>query len=678
MAGRAAALEYGFLGAEAGLGRGRGGGRRGRGGGRGLITSEPVLADEPPKFGLDGGDGLRRYLLREFELGRLTSEAVCTLSWHASRAGAARVADLGLDPKSHKQAEHLRKAMDVRSPESFYTAKIPLWNKVDEERMLHDFPMYLPHEAFGKSFARDPKAFDPAENDGLYIPPSFFSHEVYESKGAKACPIGYFSDGVPHTNRDSFFAFYWSSIFSGERFMICSLRKQDLCQCGCRGFCTLSAVMKTIAWSFNQLAGGIYPEVGHDGCAFPEGSTRAELAGTFIADGMCGAVVEMRADLLEIIGALGFTQSWSTKSSPCFLCDVEHEHLYDFPVDMCHHDWPLRDMKAYDRKARSAVIVREVATNEVLMELAVLLQYDARKKDGYGPGLLLVRDYPELNLPAGARIMESDDLSDIHHLSKLRAPVTLKFFDSQGDHGLTFISPLFDIIGFSIECIALDVMHVMDLGVSQYLVGSVLRELMESNFCGSTQMNVAARRFDNLKAIRRRLTLYYQDHERSRGTMSAIGRLTLPMLGSMKVPHLKSKAAECRNLVPLTVMLCAENPGLGGDGAFHLRTCCRELDSFYAVMKAEPRHMSQMGLRQLQRHIGSFLVHWKAYGGHLVFKHHAAWHLAERAARHGNPKYYWTYADEQENRVMGTVAKKLHGGRTFYQTFLQRILPEHA
>ena len=71
-----------------------------------------------------------------------------------------------------------------------------------------------------------------------------------------------------------------------------------------------------------------------------------------------------------------------------------------------------------------------------------------------------------------------------------------------------------------------------------------------------------------------------------------------------------------------------------------------------------------------------FLSCWKAYGGHCVPKHHFAWHLAQRARTQGNPRFYWTYADEQENRVMGSVAKSLHGGNTFYLSFLQKVLPE--
>ena len=582
-------------------------------------STRPV---EAPKFGSDDGQGLREHMIKEWKYGRMTSEAVCTLSWHISRAGGSGVADLALNPKLTKQAEHLRKALEVKSKDSFYLARIPLWDKADEDRKYFDFPMYLPHDAFGKNFNRSPESFDPALNDESFLPRSYFTHELYLSKKGKACPIGYFSDAVPHTNRDSFFSFYWSSIFSGERFLICSLRKQDLCQCGCRGFCTLSAVMRTIAWSFNQLAAGTYPEIRDDGLPFAAGSMGEWLAGSLIADGKCGALVELRADLLEIIGALGFAQSWSVKTSPCFLCEVAYEDLYDFPANMQHHDWPLRDAEVYDRKAKAAVIEVEVPSDDLLKKLDSMLKFDHRKRDSWGPGKVLFEPMEELGLPAGARLMESDEVRDIHQLKSLTTPITLRFFDSQGDHGLTFISPLFDIVGFNIESIALDVMHVMDLGVSQYLVGSVFRQLIESNFCNSTHRHVDARRFENLKALRRRLQTYYGTLDRARGTMSAIGRLTFPMIGELKWPKLKSKAAECRNLVPLTVLLHNEFPD--HLRSVHLRICCISLDKFYKLMKNETRLLGPTSLRQLQSHMSSFLHNWKAYGGHFVFKHHAA------------------------------------------------------
>ena len=128
--------------------------------------------------------------------------------------------------------------------------------------------------------------------------------------------------------------------------------------------------------------------------------------------------------------------------------------------------------------------------------------------------------------------------------------------------------------------------------------------------------------------------------------------------------------------VPLLPQLCTENPGFLGDQGGHLAICCTELTRFYAIMKAEPRAMSNAGLRDLQSSMSRFLTHWKLFGGHFVFKHHCAWHMVERAPRHGNPRHYWTYADEQENRTMKRVAQSLHGGNTFYLTFLQKVLPD--
>ena len=80
----------------------------------------------------------------------------------------------------------------------------------------------------------------------------------------------------------------------------------------------------------------------------------------------------------------------------------------------------------------------------------------------------------------------------------------------------------------------------------------------------------------------------------------------------------------------------------------------------------------------LQKSLIRFLHFYKAAGGHEVFKFHMLYHVAEYAAVHGNPRFYWTYADEQENRLMGTVAKSLHAGRTFYTRFLEKVLPENC
>jgi len=132
----------------------------------------------------------------------------------------------------------------------------------------------------------------------------------------------------------------------------------------------------------------------------------------------------------------------------------------------------------------------------------------------------------------------------------------------------------------------------------------------------------------------------------------------------------------CVIKVPLLVELVSQYPTKLGAGSFSLVMCCQQLNLFYTTMQDYGRQMGEEGYRTLESSMSRFLTHWKAWGGHCVFKHHMAWHLAQRARRHGNPQYYWTYADEGENRVMATVAKALSGSKTFYRTFLQRVLPE--
>ena len=78
------------------------------------------------------------------------------------------------------------------------------------------------------------------------------------------------------------------------------------------------------------------------------------------------------------------------------------------------------------------------------------LVFDNRKA-GY-VGLALRADFPELNLPAWARLVASAPVADIHNLGALVPPVELTFFDQDGDHGLNFVSPLFSIPGFTVAC----------------------------------------------------------------------------------------------------------------------------------------------------------------------------------------------------------------------------------
>eukprot|EP00969_Alexandrium_andersonii_P185062 8175677-Alexandrium_andersonii.AAC.1 len=101
--------------------------------------------------------------------------------------------------------------------------------------------------------------------DPTELPDTYAHHPVTQARGGKSSPVGFFSDGVPFTKSDGFTAMYWSNLITGKRTLICVVRKSDLCQCGCRGQCTMGGIFRILVWSFNVLATGQYPTHRHDG-----------------------------------------------------------------------------------------------------------------------------------------------------------------------------------------------------------------------------------------------------------------------------------------------------------------------------------------------------------------------------------------------------------------------------
>ena len=277
-------------------------------------------------------------------------------------------------------------------------------------------------------------------------------------------------------------------------------------------------------------------------------------------------------------------------------------------------------------------------------------------------------------MKAGHRLVEEGPVFDLHEFESLVAPVLLAFFDCQGEHGLNFVCQLFGIRGFSMDILALDVMHVLDLGVLQWLLGMIFYELITRNFAVSTQETSAGRQHDNVVRLRKDIDEYYKSFlPKERKKMSRMQNVSMKMLGKKGLPCLHAKAAETRHLLKLGQQLCYKHMRVLGPKGVPLATATDQIVKFYEVMAREPMQMSPIGVRLLQTHMSSFLQAWKAAGGRMMYKHHIAWHMAQQAGVTGNPRFSHTYPDEAENRHMGVVAKGLHGGMSFYKTFLLKV-----
>ena len=465
-------------------------------------TIDEEMAEGPgivlSKASVDGGVSLRRYILERYRSGDFSATDVCTLAHCAVQAGAEGVSDLALPPSSSSGnfSKHLKRALALRAESTFYIAEVPMFDKDTQSRYLARFPMNLPHDIFAYEYARNPSSFDLNNFNMDAVPSHFFSHEVTQEFGPRVVPLGYFSDGVPFTNKDSFIAYYLSNILTGDRFFICSVRKSDICACSCSGNCTFHCVLRIIAWSLNCVAAGCHPTTDHVGDPFtcPK---RIALAGQPLADGYHGALVEMRADILEFVQAVGYKQ-WSNVLNPCFACGSSRADLYKFPKTMCKSIWCPRDKEAYRTMVAASTTIRHIPDRRTLKILLRCMDFD--EKLG---GFAVVRDCTALGLDRGWRLLPEGNLYDVHKVSELVPPCDLHFFDKRNAVGLNHICALYQVRGFSCDMLALDVMHICDLGVVQFIIGEVFMRLILKNFSGSAKTRAAARHVDNLLELRR-------------------------------------------------------------------------------------------------------------------------------------------------------------------------------
>ena len=226
-------------------------------------------------------------------------------------------------------------------------------------------------------------------------------------------------------------------------------------------------------------------------------------------------------------------------------------------------------------------------------------------------------------------------------------PLELTWFNTNNDVGLTFVAPVFGVIGFTVCMLALDLMHICDLGTSQHLIGTVFWQLIIGNFAKSDARTVLVRNHENLLHLRRMMKAFYIQerifHQKGR---CAIHKLTLKMLGDytdLGKMKLHAKAAETRHLVPLLPLVCAENPSLFQEGsAVMLPFACRAFADFQKLYMSNPRYLAPDVQATLETLMLNFLNYYKASGAHMVFKFHMCYHIIKQSRTAGNPRFMWT------------------------------------
>jgi hypothetical protein len=231
-------------------------------------------------------------------------------------------------------------------------------------------------------------------------------------------------------------------------------------------------------------------------------------------------------------------------------------------------------------------------------------------------------------------------------------------------HALGIDPPgLYKIMSLFHEGITIDTLHAVDQGLACHAIANCFCEVIALGQWGRNQT-------DQAKGLH---AYIHSWQKRNKEAVKLRGKLTFSRLKtSGEWPKLKAKAGECRHLVNCCVALCREYDD-GSSWSQRRRGCIEALKGFYDILYSEGRFLSEAAKTNIVKHGKNFMILYTQMSEHcakmnppirawkLTPKFHLYLHLVEiQALTLGNPRYYWTYLDEDVQQIMKKIAVTCH------------------
>ena len=221
------------------------------------------------------------------------------------------------------------------------------------------------------------------------------------------------------------------------------------------------------------------------------------------------------------------------------------------------------------------------------------------------------------------------------------------------------VPELFSIKGLRLECITIDVLHCVDLGVAQHVIGNTLWEVLPL---------LGRNRQAQIAELNKRLKRWYTAHRVESRLQGQISEDMLKSKGGW--PKLRAKGAATRNMAAFAQCLANEFCD-GSERSRRRRAINDALVEYYKILQEEGRFFGRRAQRRLptlaEELCGFYaclsaeseeagVKAWK-----LQPKFHLFFHLCQpQCLEFGNPRFFWCYADEDMVGQMVEVAKSCH------------------
>ena len=345
------------------------------------------------------GKELRKMLVGLYLSENMSARKLCHSAWYHQKSGGVGMSDLAKDPASTGDMTHSGHFNEwvkhilarEHGDASFKFVKAPMHDKKGACRTEVSIPVAMPSESMSQHFFGHTNAIDASElrtPKPMVLPyapwtQAHLEHSVVVQLLANGVHIsrirriGIFLDDAGFTKNESFGALYLSDVGANERFLIAIVRKEELCQCGCKGFCTYWCIHDAVRHDLDSAADGRWVMSHSDGEPFLPESAESARAGRPMPLAM--AATELRADMPGYTGPVGMRSS-SHGLFPCPCCNTRKAELGNFNnVSLDETDWNIFDDTQFWAEVNVCSVVVRIANQEdVRRILAVPLEFDHR------------------------------------------------------------------------------------------------------------------------------------------------------------------------------------------------------------------------------------------------------------------------------------------------------------
>jgi hypothetical protein len=602
--------------------------------------------------------------------GVISAKQACILSFWAKKGGLCDPGgSLAVHPARIGGAfsKHFDKTvgLDKEMQADFYRLSMPAFQRWSLGRSLIDCDVNLAHERLKEHIDAAPDFFEKvdeaAKSSGWAD--RYRNHELLKVPGGdRLVPLALYIDGVPFLKRDSAIGFWLSNLATGQRVLVMSLRKRQLCRCGCKHWCSFWTAFSYLRWVLAIMVEGRYPAHRHDGSAWPEGK-HADQAGQPL--GYRAVVLFIKADWAEFCHTVGFWQ-WSHHGHPCFKCFCTGGPLGNIArfsdVSVLDLPWTPKDAAAYELACQTAEIRVVVASAALLAQLLGHLQYDKRKKGSQGRSLMA--DLPALRLAKGDRLEPDSTCPDVGAIDfRTDFPISLVFWRPERTGLCKHRNPLFHAsTHVTPDCAVVDEMHTMHLGVFAAFISACLWAIILADVWKlgeNLPQEVGHER--SAQKMQQELTIWYAQQKREHlgKPIYELADFNLKVLGSRDSPALSAKAAETGTLLGFATDLCRLHQRSLARGPALTRAGEALVDYMDITRRAQGR-MLPRERQLLMDAVLRFLALRSDAAVPWIPKMHLMIHLVHQCAKFGNPREVATWVDEGLNRQLASVCKTAH------------------